>query len=736
LTHDLVHLARSLQIDTLDAAWSQAVKSPDPADTPRYCAAIEALCENDMQSRALHLATAMIEAMSAANMLDSAIDLAQRVIRRGAHNEALARNLVAMLEKRFGSEEWFELLRERAGLNPAQITAQAILEFDRLRRYTKGHVVYHQAGWGEGVVDGFIAATRELTVAFASGRREDFPLDTVIGRFKPLDRDDLRAMKLQRMDELCRLAAQDPAALIRIVAKLYRGTINSTQLKSELCPSVITEKDWPGFWKRAKTAATKDPWIKVEGSPTRPTFVVRDKPVGIADEAAQTLAHQNDLGARIGVLRDLLERGQDSEVTRQVLDLADKTVRQAIADKQAGDEKGKKISHAHILDGILFLVEHGREAPVPAAEEVRALLVGPDGNIEPAALDRLATQQSREHAVRLLPEALGPTWVDQCVARLPDFSAAIVESVAQKLVDEGHGARLLDLWGRIAPYPKRHPVMTYLLGRLYADGTFDQRPDKPTPVAVGGVLLHLGRILNAERKGIPLYNRMLGRLTSLLAGKRGFLERALANISREDLGSYLGITERAGEDFPQEISDMVIRAVADKHPDLTAKPERPFWERHENIYTTRDGLRRIKEDYRVMVEEKIPTNSKAIGAAAAQGDLSENSEWESAMEEQRNLTTRATAMDQEIKICRLIEDQDIPEGMVAPGTRVTFTEEGTGVQRSWKVLGPWDVTDDQTINYRAPIARGLLGRRPGDVCELPGPKGPTLVRVDSIERIV
>jgi transcription elongation factor GreA len=736
LTHDLVHLARSLQIDSLDAAWSQAVKSPDPADTPRYGAAIEALCENDMQSRALHLATTMIDAMSASNMLDSAIDLAQRVIRRGAHNEALARNLVAMLEKRFGGEDWFELLRERAGLNPAQITAQAILEFERLRRYTKGYVIYHQAGWGEGVVEGFTAQTRELTVAFATGRREDFPLDTVIARFKPLDTDDLRAMKLLRKDDLRRLAEQDPSALIRIAARLYRGTITSTQLKSELCPSVITERDWPGFWKRAKTAATKDPWIKVEGSPTRPTFVVRDKPVGIADEAAQALAHQSDLGARIGVLREFLERGQDSEVTQQVLDLADKTVRQAIDDKKVGDEKSKKISHAHILDGILFLVEHGREAPVPAAEELRALLVGPEGNIHPAALDRLATQQSREQAVRLLPEALGPTWVDQCVARLPDFSATIVESVAQKLVDEGHGARLLDLWGRIAPYPKRHPVMTYLLGRLYADGVFEQRPDKPAPVTVGGVLLHLGRILNAERKGIPLYNRMLGRLTSLLAGKRGFLERALANISREDLGSYLGITERAGEDFPQEITDMVIRTVADKYPDLTAKPERPFWEKQDNIYTTREGLRRIKEDYRVMVEEKIPANSKAIGAAAALGDLSENSEWESAMEEQRNLTTRATAMDQDIKIAKLIEEQDIPDGVVAPGTRVSFTEEASGAHRNFKVLGPWDVIDDQTINYRAPIARGLLGRRQGEVCELPSPKGPVTVRIDAIERLL
>jgi transcription elongation factor GreA len=337
--------------------------------------------------------------------------------------------------------------------------------------------------------------------------------------------------------------------------------------------------------------------------------------------------------------------------------------------------------------------------------------------------------------VELLPAALGEKWAEQCAALLTDWPNSVLENVVDKLVSANHGLLCLPMWDRVAPYPKRYPLLTYLLGKLYCDGIFDQEDRRPSPVAVGRVLLHLGRILNADRKGNAMHSRLLGRLTSLLSGKRGLLNRALDGISREDLEQYVGICVRAGEDFPVEIVDTIDRVVLEHYPDIHAKPELPFWER-DQIYSTREGLRRIRDEYRVLVEEKIPTNSKAIGAAASLGDLSENSEWESAMEEQRNLTGRAQDMDQLIRSARLIEEQDVPNDRVAPGTKITIVEEASGKRSTYRLLGPWDVVDDHTINYLAPIAQGLLGKRVGDSGEMPTQQGPVRVRIEAIERIV
>ncbi|MCR9244930.1 MAG: GreA/GreB family elongation factor [bacterium] len=701
------------------------MQTPRADQADAYATAIDHLCDRDMTSKALSLGSAMIEALAGASETQAAMELGFRVVKRNAHYEALCKQIAELIEQHYGSEEWYGTLASRAGL-ANDPNATAITDFDKLRRYTRGHVVYHAAGWGEGVVEDFEVGTGEVTVQFATGRRSPFPLDTLLTSFKPLDPTDLRSMKLQQMEQLQAEAKSDPSMLIRRAASLYRGTITSQQVKNEIAGSVVADKSWASYWKRARAAATKDPWLKVEGSRTRPTFVLRDKPVGLLEEATAALHHQNDLGQRIGVLRDYLARGQDDEIRTQILDLAATVVEQAIAEKQA--------SHAHVLDGILFLEEHERSASVPAAQEVRALLVNEDGALDHPALDRLATQESREHAVALLPAALGDNWAEQCAKDWIRWPNSVMEVVVDQIASAGKGPMLLPTWDRIAPYPRRHPMAIYLLGKLYAENTFADEEGRPHPVAVGRVLLHLGRILNEDRKKNVLHSRLLNRLTSLLAGKRGLLHTALDGISREDMVHYHGIIKRAGEDFPQELIDLLDRAILKTYPDILAEPELPFWEKYDTL-TTAAGLAKIKEDYRVLVDEKIPANSKAIGAAASLGDLSENSEWEAAMEEQRNLTSRAQDMDQQIRGAKLIEDQEITGDIVAPGTQVTFADE-SGSTRSFRVLGPWDGDDETTINYKAPAAQGLLGKAVGESATVPSDSGPAQVTIQEIERII
>ena len=93
-------------------------------------------------------------------------------------------------------------------------------------------------------------------------------------------------------------------------------------------------------------------------------------------------------------------------------------------------------------------------------------------------------------------------------------------------------------------------------------------------------------------------------------------------------------------------------------------------------------------------------------------------------------------MDGEISSAKLIEDQEIPEDAVAPGQKITLVEEASGKQVEYRLLGPWDATDDFTINYRAPLAKGLLGKQVGEVGEMPSPSGPVKVKIEAVERIV
>ena len=106
------------------------------------------------------------------------------------------------------------------------------------------------------------------------------------------------------------------------------------------------------------------------------------------------------------------------------------------------------------------------------------------------------------------------------------------------------------------------------------------------------------------------------------------------------------------------------------------------------------------------------------------------------MEEQRNLTGRAEDMSRELRRAKLIEDQEIPDDIAAPGTRVEVTWIDDGQAASYRILGPWDCVEEDVINYRAPLGLAVLGKRAGTEVSFETPAGTRRLRIDSVERIV
>jgi len=726
---NLVELARSGQAEALDQAWSEALS--DPGQVEQLVECMQLLCDRDMATKALALAAPMVDALANGGRGDDARQLAAAVVHLGAHNDKLAQRLSQLIKDQDSGEDWYPVVTELAQFSADSVTEQTIAAYERYRSYTTGHVVYHRAGWGEGVIEEFRPDTQEVKIRFVDGSTREVPIRTAIDSMAPLDAGDLRTMRMINIEELQRLAKEEPSQLIRKAAVIYRGKINSTKLKAELSPAVVAKSKWASFWKRAKAAAAHDPWLQVEGSTTRPVFALRKKPLSLGEEARRAIFHTDNLGEAISTCREYLARSHDEEARNTVLEVAQQQVEAAIS--ATGTAQAEDT--AHVLDGILLLNEHDRKTSVSAAEELRLLLLSEDSELQPGNLERLPTQLSREHAVQLLPDALGEGWAETCVLRLTEFPGGVTEGVVEALQEAGKAHHMLQVWGQVAPYPRRHPMLTYLIGRLFADEAFAGNANAPDNVTMIRVLLHLTRTLSSDRRGSPQKGRLLTRLTSLLTGRRKFLQKMIDDVDRDALVSFMGITERGGADFPPEISTVILRTASRKYPDILAREDKPFWEL-DQIYVTGEGLARHREAYRTLVEEKIPANSKAIGVAASHGDISENSEWEAAMEEQRNLTARATSIDEDLRKASLLEDQNIPDEIVAPGTQVRFVDLSDNTEQTLRLLGPWDVVEDDILNYKAPLGQALLGKKVGAVASIETGEGSREVRIESIEKIV
>jgi transcription elongation factor GreA len=245
-------------------------------------------------------------------------------------------------------------------------------------------------------------------------------------------------------------------------------------------------------------------------------------------------------------------------------------------------------------------------------------------------------------------------------------------------------------------------------------------------------VLHLAETQapKAARKDKAAMLVMKGVAEVLLGKRGGLLEPLCETAPRTTLEQAVGLLDRC-RTMPDEISNATHRLVEDRFPGLVPREEIPFWE-SGGIFCTEAGLRRRRDEYRVLMDEKIPENQAAIGKAASYGDLSENFEWTAAIEQQRQLTEKAAAMEAELRLAQAIEDQELPEGLVAPGTRVVYEEQGS--RKEIRILGPWDVGEG-IVSYRAPVAAGMLGARSGDTVTLELPQGDVNVTIESVKPV-
>jgi transcription elongation factor GreA len=228
----------------------------------------------------------------------------------------------------------------------------------------------------------------------------------------------------------------------------------------------------------------------------------------------------------------------------------------------------------------------------------------------------------------------------------------------------------------------------------------------------------------------PFRARNITRLTALLSsGEPSLIHSLMEGARRTEVRQLMPLLAKGVDGaLDRAFTHAAVSMFPDVYRETTS---RPFWE-EDAIWTTSVGLARREAELTELREVKIPANSEAIGKAASYGDLSENSEWEAAMEEQRNLTARAMEIEEELRRAQLIENAAIPEGVVAPGTRVRY-RDASGTERSVQLLGPWDASAEEDISYRSPLAQGMLGAKVGQEVEATLPTGTTRITVLEVE---
>lgn len=140
-------------------------------------------------------------------------------------------------------------------------------------------------------------------------------------------------------------------------------------------------------------------------------------------------------------------------------------------------------------------------------------------------------------------------------------------------------------------------------------------------------------------------------------------------------------------------------------------------------YITVEGYRRLEAEAQRLWTEERPKMAKAVQVAAAEGDRSENAEYQYSKRKLAEIDRRLRFLGKRLEVLEVVAEPPPEDGRVYFGSWVTL-ESDEGEQVTYRIVGP-DETDAEAgwISVESPVAKALLRREEGDDVVVQRPRG-------------
>lgn len=153
----------------------------------------------------------------------------------------------------------------------------------------------------------------------------------------------------------------------------------------------------------------------------------------------------------------------------------------------------------------------------------------------------------------------------------------------------------------------------------------------------------------------------------------------------------------------------------------------------KQVMLTEEGLKRLEEELEVLKGEKRKEIAEKIKVARSYGDLSENSEYDDAKNEQAILEARIADIEASLKNAVLIDENDINNDKVHVGSTVVIKNIATEKEMQIRIVGSNESNPkEMKISDESPVGMGLLGKVVDDVAEIETPGGVVAYKVIEI----
>jgi len=154
----------------------------------------------------------------------------------------------------------------------------------------------------------------------------------------------------------------------------------------------------------------------------------------------------------------------------------------------------------------------------------------------------------------------------------------------------------------------------------------------------------------------------------------------------------------------------------------------------KSYYMTQEGKEKLEKELEYLKTDRRQEVVERIKIARDFGDLSENSEYDAAKDEQAFVEQRITQIEKMIRNAVIIENDEANANIVSLGKTVTFVELPDGDEETYTIVGSAEADPfEGKISNDSPMAKAILGKEIGEEVTVPTPGGDIQVKIIKVD---
>lgn len=580
----------------------------------------------------------------------------------------------------------------------------------KLQKMVVGAYCTHQT-WGLGQIKAYNPETKKLVIDFSEKIGQEMDPLFCAKKLEMLDDNSLLVQFHNTPEEIRqKLKKSSTSLLIEYLESLPNKQASLGDIERTF-GDIVERKNFRRWWSVTKKLVAKNARLMLEeGNVTY--LKLRESPITIEEQIIERFENTHNPADRLPIAEEIADIVADSDTMRdsanQVIDILSSYAAPEFSRLSTAD----KLRACLIRNKLAKAIDRNIDSLEPKVESIIH---------ECASLGRIAQELPNAYHTQffgLITRTFPDEWEKYFLNLLKNGNDRFVTDCISYLCENGREDTVkqqLVKW--LHEKNLKTPLLQWIIKNRHSK-KFESviSNDLMQPELLRAILWAIdNEFLTGTSKSRKIF------LAELVCEDRALIHDLLSSATEEealDLAQTLMVNQGFDSLSKKSLLARFIALFPSVQNLITSSAGKAKAQAELSLKVSKESLDNKKREYEILVKEKIPANKAAIATAREHGDLSENSEYKMARQDQETLLARRDQLESELQIAQVIDFENVDTSSVSIGTVVTVKQQSGDEHSTITILGAWDSDPERNIiSYKTPLAQALLSKKIGDVVE-------------------